>query len=148
MDANRNAPGNDGALIEPWAMHAARWGRLGPPLKLTPSVQGSSPFWNGTLYKIIPGFPAGTRFRSSESIFCNARDFARGVNPFIRGAFAAGIGFGVMLAKINIARQFAHKFNVHFLGTLGPQRRQALQRSPQINRPEIDVQVEIFAQGE
>ena len=35
MEPNRDAQ-TGGAPIEPWAMHAARWGRLGPPLRPCP----------------------------------------------------------------------------------------------------------------
>jgi SAM-dependent methyltransferase len=33
MDSDRHALGDNDAPDEPWAMHAARWGRLGPPLR-------------------------------------------------------------------------------------------------------------------
>jgi hypothetical protein len=62
--------------------------------------------------------------------------------------YAARIGFHVMLAEINVACQFAHKIDVNVFRAVGAQRRQAVERSAQIDGAQVNVQPERLAQAE
>jgi SAM-dependent methyltransferase len=56
MLPNRDALGDHGTAVEPWAMHAARWARLGPPLRPCPEdLRRLREAWADSLPCGIPG---------------------------------------------------------------------------------------------
>ena len=55
-DQNSDALKDHGTSIEPWAMHAARWARLGPPLRPYPEdLRRLKEAWLAVLPGGIPG---------------------------------------------------------------------------------------------
>jgi hypothetical protein len=89
-----------------------------------------------------------TRSSSLESITRHSFDFRRTVLRHVARARVAVVAMKFVRAEVNVARKFAHDFEIASGDAVGPKRRNSLQRVAQTDRAKIDVETEFFSQGE
>src|ERR1700682_67702 len=117
-----------------------------PPQDASPSVARAAMWPARWLYRLKPA--AGTRFRARECVLGDALHLFGCVHGLIGGALSARMGFHAVFAEINITGQLADNVDVNVARAIRAQRRQAAQRRPQINRPDVNVETKFLAQRE